>query len=164
MYVIYTDQPLKPVIEDYKKIYSTFERKPKADVEHFIIANYFWNTYKIPFTLCQVILKKYVNHYNSKQVSENSFVNLMEEFNSTNISDISRRIQYFEAFDTNRKRYLTLNDFKRILAKPDISIELRKKIKMAMLKWNIDRFSMIDLLDFLKIMDDVDFEEIKNNK
>lgn len=162
MYVFYTGRPLNPVIEDYKKIYSTFERKPRADVDHFIVAKYFWDTYKIPFTLCQVILKKYVNHHNSKQVSEKSFLDLNKELNSTNISNISGRIHLFERFDTNQKSYLTLNDFKRILNEPDIPIELRMKIKTVLLKRKINSKSMIDLLDFFKFMDDVDFEEIKN--
>lgn len=156
MYVFFTDRPPLPVINFYKSRFWNLEPIPNPDADKFSVATYIWNTYGIPYTFCQVFLRKYVQHYNTNLIGEMSFINLLIRLNSANISDIPSRVELFQIIDANNNCFVTTNDFNTAIEESNISFDLKMKMMYIMTSRNFNQYTALDFLDFLQFMDEVD--------
>lgn len=151
IYVFCVDQQPDPMILNYQLIFSTFQQESKNSVNQFLIANYIRLAYNIPFYLTQIILKRYYNE-RTGEVSEESFVELMTELNSTDILNITDYIDLFKIYDIDQKHYIKCEKFTRIFYEMNLSPLSRRMIREVLKTFQINPSFRLSFLDFLKIM------------
>lgn len=148
------DQLQDPVTTNYKIIFSTFEKKSMSNVDPFIVAKYLWKVYMIPFTLSQIILKKYCDN-ETFEINEKHFVDLMKELNNTNILAIPINVDLFIKYDVDKNNFITREDLLSKFFEENTSTDTRTKIKKVMKKLKITPFFELNFLDFHKVMNGV---------
>lgn len=139
------------MIINYQLIFSTFQQESKNFVNQFLIANYIRLAYNIPFYLTQIILKKYHNE-RTGEVSEEAFVKLMKELNSTDILKINDYIDLFKMYDIEQNHYIKCEEFTRIFYEMNLSSRSRRIIREVLKTFKINPSFRLSFLDFLKIM------------
>lgn len=110
----------------------------------------------IPFTLTQTVLKRYYDD-ETGGINENSFVYLMKNLNSTNISNIPSHVDLFMKYDVYKNNYITREDLLTKLFEENRSTVTRMKIRNVMNRLKVKPFSELNFLDFHKIMNEVFF-------
>lgn len=146
------------MIDFYKSRFWNLEPQPNPDAHQFSVATYIRDTYAIPFTYCQELLRKYVHHYRTDLVGERSFVNLLIRLNSANISDIPSRVELFQIIDANNHSIITTNDLNTAIEGSNISYNIKMKMIEIMTSRHFNQYTALDFLDFLKFMDEVEKE------
>lgn len=146
-----------PPINEYKAIYKNFQEMHGYKVHYSHIANYFYNTYKIPHAFINEILKKY--RTSKDDVTEEEFLELMIRWYNIKINNLHERIAIFKKIDSNNNNYITYNSFLQRINNTKTSEEIRREINMVVEQLEFSRFYVIDFFDFLTFINTIDPHE-----
>lgn len=148
-----------PPIDEYKRIYRSFQNLSRNKVSSFNVADHFWKSYKIPYSITHYIVEKRAT--TSKfYVTEDEFLDLMVRFYHTQAKNIPGRVDIFKKIDKTWNDYISCYDTLITFNEANVPQNVLIKMQAVLEEMEFSEKCTMDFFDFLTFMHKVDPEEV----